>query len=90
MPREPVVFGYEVDLQCVEGLADDERGFEHAPKVGSNAGVEIEVQEVRAIDIVAAGVPGVQIDAPEVDEPQQRGKVLHHRERDDAARRVFD
>ena len=48
------------------------------------------MQVVGPIDVVAARVPLVQVDAPEVDDPQQRRHVLDHREVDDVARAVID
>ena len=44
------------------------------------AGIEVEVQVVRPIDVVAARVPLVEVDAAEVDDPEQRREVLHDRE----------
>ena len=52
--------------------------------------VEIEMQIVRPVYIVAAGVPLIEIDAPEVDQPQQRrrgrrsrgsSRLCRHRDR---------
>ena len=48
------------------------------------------MQVVGAIDVVAACVPGVQVDAAEVDDPEQRREILDHREVDHVARRVRD
>ncbi len=53
-------------------------------------GVQVEVQVVRPVDVVAARVPLVQVDAAEVHHPQERGEVLDHRELDDVARGVLD
>ena len=39
-------------------------------------GIEIEVQIVRPIDVVAARIPLIEIDAAEIDDPQQRCEVL--------------
>ena len=44
------------------------------------------MQVVRPIDVVARRVPLVQIDAAEIDHPQQRRAILDHREVDDVAR----
>ena len=52
--------------------------------------VEVEVQVVGPIDVVAARVPRVEVDAAEVDEPEQRRQVLDDREVDHAARAVRD
>ena len=48
------------------------------------------MQVVGAIDIVTAGIPGIEIDATKIDEPQQRRQILDDRERDDIARPVRD
>ena len=53
-------------------------------------GIEIEMQVVGAIDVVAARVPLIEIDAAEVDDPEQRREVLHHREVDHVPRLVLD
>ena len=54
------------------------------------AGIEIEVQVVGAIDVVAVGVPLIQVDAPEIDDPEQRRQVVDDREVDDALGTVVD
>ena len=48
------------------------------------------MQVVGAVDVVAARVPLVEIDAAEVDDPEQRREILDDREVDDAPRRVLD
>ena len=52
--------------------------------------IEVEVHVVRPVHVVAARVPLVEVDAAEVDHPQERGQVLDHREVDDVARLVLD
>src|SRR5205085_8395444 len=47
---------------------------------------EIEMEEVGPIGIVAARVPRVEIDAAQVDEPEQGWEVLHDRELHEAGR----
>ena len=49
-------------------------GLAHLVERGARAGIEIEVQVVGPVDVVAARVPLVQVDAAEVDDPQQRGQ----------------
>ena len=44
------------------------------------------MQVVGPIDVVAARIPRVQIDAAEVDDPQQRGEAVNDGEVDDVAR----
>ena len=45
--------------------------------------IEIEVDVIGAIDVVAARVPLVKIDAAEIDDPHQRRDILNHRKVDD-------
>ena len=66
----------------------DERGLQHALESRTGTRIEIEMEVVGAVDIVAARVPLVQIDAAEVDHPQKRRQVLDHRKVDDSARSV--
>ena len=74
----------------LERLAHDQRGLEHLVEADAGPGIEIEVQVVGPIDVVAARVPLIEVDAAEVDDPEQRCEVLHHREVDDVSRRVRD
>ena len=53
-------------------------------------GIEIEVQVIRAIDVVAARIPLVKIDATEVDHPEQCRTIVDDREVDQALRTVVD
>ena len=48
------------------------------------------MQIVRPVYIVAAGVPLIEIDAPEVDQPEQRRPVVDHGEVHDFAVAVID
>ena len=68
----------------------DLRGLDNAIEGRAVAGIEIEVHVVRPVDVVAGGVPLIQIDAAEIDHPHQRGEILDHREQDDALRSVID
>ena len=73
--------------ELLEGLVHRERGLAHRRERRARHRIEVEVHVVRAVDVVAARVPGVQIDAAEVHDPEERGEVLDHREVDDLARR---
>ena len=73
-----------------ERLAHEQRGVAHAREAGAHHGIEIEVQVVRTIHVVAARIPLIEIDAAEVDHPEQRREILHHRKVDDASRSVLD
>ena len=48
------------------------------------------MQVVGPVDVIAPRVPLVQVDAAEIDHPQQRGEVLDHGEVDDVAGCVLD
>jgi hypothetical protein len=48
------------------------------------------VKVIRPIDVVATRVPLVQIDAAQVDDPEQGGEVVHDGEVDDVAGGVLD
>ena len=54
-----------------ECITQDQRGLEHPVEPGAFARIEVEVEIVGPIDIVAAGVPGIEVDAAEVDDPEQ-------------------
>src|SRR6266446_7383088 len=75
--------------EAAQRLVDDERGLQHLCE-RRGAGIEVEVEIVGPIDVVAARVPLVEIDAAQVDEPQQRRHVLDDREPDDVAGVVLD
>ena len=45
---------------------------------------------IRPIDIVTARVPLIQIDATEIDDPQERRQILNDRKIDDVARPMFN
>ena len=89
-PFEPVVFTTRRHLQHIQRLPHDEPGFAHAFERRPGAGIQIEVQVVGTVDIVGRRVPLVQVDAAEVDDPQQRRQILDHREVDDVPGAVID
>jgi hypothetical protein len=76
--------------ETFERVAHEERGLAHRLERSPRNRIKIEVQIVGTIDVVAACVPWVQIDAAEVHDPQQRREILHHGKIDDVARRVLD
>ena len=63
----------------VECIPDDQGAFAHVLKRRAFARVKIEVHEVRSVDIVAFGIPLVEVDTPEIDDPQQRRQVVNDR-----------
>ena len=77
-------------VEPLERVAHDERRLPHLIERRLLAGIEVEVHVVGPVDVVAACVPLVQIDAPEVHHPQEGREILDHREVDDVFRRVVD
>src|SRR5258705_5607718 len=62
--------------EAFETASHEQRGFPDLRERGSGRRIEIEMQIVGAIVVVAPRVPGVQIDATQVHHPQERRKVL--------------
>ena len=66
------------DVPFLQRIAHDQRGFQNMLELGAGRGVEIEVEVIRPVDVVAARVPGIQIDTAEVDDPKEAGKIVNH------------
>ena len=62
---------------------DDERRLEDLSERRALAGIEIEVHVVGPVHVVTARVPLIQVDATQVDDPQQRRQVVDDRKVDD-------
>ena len=77
-------------FEGVERVTHDKRRFQHALERCSGHRIQIEVQVVGPVDVVAARVPGIQIDAAEIDHPKQRGQILDHRKVDHIPGTVLD
>src|SRR5262249_26157978 len=77
-------------LQTLERVADDQRGFANVIEGCTRAGVQIEMNVVRTIDVIAARVPLIQVDASEIDYPEQRWHVVDDRKVNDIAGTVRD
>ena len=90
MPFEPLVFGYDGIFEHIERLPDEQRRLEDLLERRSRTRIEVEMKIIGPIDVVAARVPLVEVDASEIDDPEQRGDILNHREIDDVARVVLD
>ncbi len=69
---------------------DDIGGFQYLREICGLDRIEVEMKVIGAVDVVAPRVPRVEVDAAEVDDPQQRGKVADYREIDDVSRGVLD
>ena len=90
MPFEPLVF----TSGFIPSVSSASRTISAHSRTWSNVapspGVEVEVHVVGPVDVVALRVPLVQVDAPEIDHPQQRRHVVDHREVDDVPVAVID
>ena len=73
--------------QCVTN--DERRGANVVERCRRHR-IEVEVQVIGAVDVVAARVPRIEIDAAEVDEPKERREILHDRKGNDIARSMRD
>src|SRR6185369_16468243 len=71
-------------------LMDHQRSFTDAIKTSPFNGIEIEVKIIRSVDVIATRVPGVEIDAAEIDGPKQGSQVADDREVDHASFRVLN
>ena len=76
--------------ELVHHLLDDERDRTHVGERVPLARVEVDQEVVRPLDVAHARVPGVEVDAAEVDHPRQRGGVAHDREVSAVAARELD
>jgi hypothetical protein len=63
---------------------------EHGVPARAFTGIQVEVDVVGPIHVIAAGVPLIQIDAAQVDDPEERRQIVDDREVDDVARVVAD
>ena len=52
-------------------VTDRQGGSEDLGKAGTRHRIEIEVQVVGAVDVVTASVPLIEVDAAEVDDPEE-------------------
>jgi hypothetical protein len=76
--------------QTKQRVAHPQRRFAHHRERRSFDGIEVEVQIVGPVRVVAARVPLVEVDAAQVDRPQQSGGVVDDRKIDHTARAMFD
>ena len=79
-PVEPEVFGKLAEPELVHHVLHDERDLPHVPPGIPLARVEVDQEVVGPVDVVHARVPRVQVDAPEVDDPGERGRLVADRE----------
>src|ERR1044071_8575451 len=71
-------------------ITDKDRGFADLFPTRLLDRIKIEVKVIGPIDIVAARVPLVQIDAAEVDYPQERAEIADNGKIDDVSGRMLD
>jgi hypothetical protein len=76
--------------QRLERVADDQSALAYQLERRALAWVEIEMHIVRPVVVVASRVPLIEIDASEVDDPQQRREIIDHRKVDDLLVAVRD
>ena len=60
-----------VHAQPLERLLQDQSALTHLGEGGAASGIEVEMHIVGTVDVVALRVPLIQVDASEVDHPQQ-------------------
>ena len=75
MPREPEVFGKPDQAVLLEHGAGLERHAPHGVEGDAGLGIEVDAQLVGMVGVAAAHRPRVQVEAPEVDRPQDVGHV---------------
>jgi hypothetical protein len=68
IPRDPAL---------VEHVADDQRHAPHVVPRGPRARIEVDAQLVGMLEVVDAHRMRIQVDAPEVDDPQKLRRVAH-------------
>src|SRR5947207_5318592 len=68
---------------------DPQRGFANTFESRAFNGIQIEVQVIRSVHVVATGVPWIEIDAAEIDDPKQRRKIAHDWKINDAGGGMF-
>ena len=71
MPFEPLVLTSGFIPSAASASRTTSAVSRTCANVAPSAGIEIEVQVVRPVGVVAAGVPLIEVDAAEVDHPEQ-------------------
>src|ERR1700735_535858 len=81
------VTGY---FQGIERVANNQRRLENSFEFCPFNRIEIKLQKIGTVNIVAARVPGIQVNAAKIHNPHERRNVLDHREVDHISRAVLD
>src|SRR5262249_10454123 len=69
-------------LQLVEASADQEGSLDDPAERRRSHRIEIEMQEVGPMDIIAPGIPRIEVYAAQINYPQQRCQVTDNRKAD--------
>src|ERR1043166_7310899 len=64
-------------------IVDHDCGFTHLFPAGFLYRIEVEVKIIGPVHVVAAGIPLIEIDTAEVNDPKQRTEIADGREMDD-------
>src|SRR5207244_3159626 len=89
-PRRARGLGVRGEAELVHHLAHDERDLPDIRPLSVRSRVEIDQQIVGPLDVLNAGVPGVQLDAAEVDDPREGSGVVDHGEHGRVSARELD
>ena len=89
-PREPEVLGHADQPVVFEHLARDQRDVEDLAPVDPGHRVEVDAQFVGVVEIVGPHRVRVEIDAAEVDRPDQPRRVVQNGFLGRGARRVLE
>ena len=76
MPREPLVLG-QPETELLEQRLDFQRDPAHVVQLDARAGIEIDAQLVGVVEVVGAHRVRVQLDAAQVHDPGEAGRVVH-------------
>ena len=62
--------------ELLEHLADDERDAPHVVPADARPGIEVDPQLIGMVEVAGSDRVRVEVDAAEVDDPRQRGRVV--------------
>src|SRR5947207_11704866 len=83
-------FGQAGDFQSVQPVADQQRDVAYTVEIGTFNRVQVKMQVIGSMDVIATRIPGVEVDAAQIDNPQERGEVAHDGKIDYPRVRMFD
>src|SRR5580692_2272380 len=79
-------FDVWLHAEAFQYVAHDERALAHDRERRAFHRIHVEMNVQRAVGIVAQRVPGIEVDATEIDQPEQRRAVVDDRKIDDVTR----